>query len=111
MSSFLANNIDISRLQKKYYKQKHLAFPNSILFSRQVEKTREYSINGVSDSLSVLLAFQGFSGSSSAVISCDFVDSLCRSATTISRLCKIAAMKRKIEHMPNMTVIGKAFTL
>jgi hypothetical protein len=35
---------------------------------------------------------------------------LWRSDTTISRLCKIAAMKRKIEHMPNMTVIGKAFT-
>jgi hypothetical protein len=38
------------------------------------------------------------------------VDDLCRSETTISRLCKIAAMKRKIEHIPNMTVIGNAFT-
>lgn len=38
------------------------------------------------------------------------VEDLCRSETTISRLCKIAAIKRKIEHIPNMTVIGKAFT-
>lgn len=41
---------------------------------------------------------------------CILVDDLCRSETTISRLCRIAAMKRKIEHMPNMTVIGNAFT-
>lgn len=30
---------------------------------------------------------------------------------TMSRLCNIQATKRKIEHMPNMIVIGKAFTL
>jgi hypothetical protein len=35
---------------------------------------------------------------------------LWRSDTTIRRLCKIAAMRRKMEHMPNMTVIGNAFT-
>lgn len=32
------------------------------------------------------------------------------SETTKSRLCKIDAMKRKMEHMPNMTVIGNALT-
>lgn len=33
------------------------------------------------------------------------------SEMTMSRLCNIQATKRKIEHMPNMIVIGKAFTL
>ena len=32
------------------------------------------------------------------------------SAITMSRLCKIDATKRKIEHMPNMTVMGNALT-
>lgn len=32
------------------------------------------------------------------------------SEMTISRLCKIQATKRKIEHMPNITVIGNAST-
>lgn len=36
--------------------------------------------------------------------------SLGLSAMTKSRLCKREATKRKIEHMPNITVIGKAST-
>lgn len=39
------------------------------------------------------------------------LNSLGLSAITISRLCKTDATKRKIEHMPNITVMGNASTL
>lgn len=150
-SSHLDNNIDL-RYRKNITSKSNLTFLYSRLSTLLIEEPGGEDLGSIdgwrlclSDFLSVLSAFYGFSGSSSPVISCDsavwwllpvretasirrlertmlvspllewrkdnlLVDSLCRSATTISRLCKIAAMKRKIEHMPNMTVIGKAFT-